>query len=355
MFNHSIHPWARLGLAAIAASGLLAVESTASAQSSAKSAAKAASGSGGGSGGRMRVIESSNGTDGESHSVVIHIDNGKTAVKVDGKEVPAAQIREENGRLIVTDKDGNQIEAMQIDVLPGAAGQAWVFSAGDGDDASLWNAISGDASAVAAAAEEPKVMIGVHMASPGAALEHHLGLEPGKTTMISGLYEGLPAHAAGLAEYDVIVKVDGKSPADSATVRQALAGKNAGDVVMLSVIHEGKPREVAVKLAKYDADAMGKAKLIGAEPKDMLFDFNGALPEGALPSLRQYLVAPQGRLNDKMREEQLSELKRRMDKSRQMEKSGGGDVDGQIEKLDQRIGQLEELLRKYLEQESKKP
>jgi hypothetical protein len=66
--------------------------------------------------------------------------------------------------------------------------------------------------------------------------------------------------------FDIIVKVDGESPADPESVRTLIAEKEPGNLVTLSIIQCGDHKTVTVELDAYDAEAMTKAELLGGEP-----------------------------------------------------------------------------------------
>ncbi len=107
-------------------------------------------------------------------------------------------------------------------------------------------------------------MLGVTMVAPSAALRSHLELEEGKSTMVSGVLEGLPADQAGLREFDVIIAINGVREADPASIRAFLQEQQAGDQMDLTVIRQGKRRQVTVTLTAYDADAMRDATYKGS-------------------------------------------------------------------------------------------
>jgi hypothetical protein len=300
-------------------------------------------------GGNTSVVMTSDDDDGDSHTIQIRVNNGKLTVVRDGKEVPASQIKQDDGQIVVTDKDGNEIQSFKV-VVKGSPGESDVFF-GNGEG---WNA-------VAPAAAAPKVMLGVHMTTPGPALEHQLGLDPDSTTMINGLYEGLPAEQAGIEQYDIITKVNGEAPADNDAIRKALAKLNPGDTITFNVIHEGKPKTVTVKVQAYDADAMKKAKLIGEAEENQIWSIVGAptphgeswLGAGNLSELYHgALVAPNGELHKYLEEvkPQLNQLKQwhaeAMPKLRE-------NVDEQLERLDKRMSDLEDLLEKLIEKQTK--
>lgn len=288
----------------------------------------------------------------EKHALEIRVEDGKISVMRDGKEIPADQIRQEDGRIVILDKDGKQLQelALKLDGKPGLFG----YRFGDGQ----WKKAAEDLKA-----QQPKVMLGLMMVGPGAALEHQLKLDPGKTAMISGLYEGLPAQSAGLAEYDIITKVDGKTPADNMAVKQVLAKKNPGDTIELTVIHEGRAKDVTVKLAAYDSDAMEKAKLIGSGPEQSFFGkFEPGTWDGlqnlTLPQMDHLFVAPNGNAEgDAKIVPHLKELLRQ----HQEALGGGGSVSGgkregvedQLDRLDKRMADLEQMLQKLMERQEK--
>jgi membrane-associated protease RseP (regulator of RpoE activity) len=138
-----------------------------------------------------------------------------------------------------------------------------------GDDAKRWQELGARLGRVYAepsivVAKPAKVMLGVNMTEPGPALERQLKLEPGATTMLSGVYDGLPAHEAGLAEYDIITAVNDQKPADPASIRKVLAAAEPDETIKLAVLSGGVSRNVDVKLVKHDGEAMRKARLLGA-------------------------------------------------------------------------------------------
>ncbi len=199
----------------------------------------------------------------DRQTIEVRIEDGDISVKVDGEEIPADRIiRGDDDRIIILDDDGNQISVIGGGFGEGERGRRFRLRLGPRGDAPrgrLGPRFEIDVS-------HPKVMLGIHLAEPGKALQRHLGLEPGSTTMISALYEGLPAHDAGLDQFDIITAIDGQTPADPHSIHEALADKEPGETVTLSVIHEGRAGEVVVTLEAFDADAMHSADLIGGGP-----------------------------------------------------------------------------------------
>lgn len=294
-------------------------------------------------------------SDGEKEAIEIRIEGDKVNVVRNGKEVPQAQIVHEDGAIIVLDKDGKQIKRINANIKrrPGAfayrfgeAGEQVPF------ETEMFQQFWG------AQAETPKVMLGVHMSEPGPALEKHLNLESGTTTLVAGLYEGLPAEDAGLEQYDVIVKIDGQTPADQATIRKTLAEKEPGDVVKLTIIQSGKKSDVSVTLAEYDREAMAQAKVIGsAGPEDQLWRglFNPNVSGRTFIETKDLpmIVAP-------FDQDTLKWYPNADDVRAWTGASGGGglsdkqreNLEDRLQRLDERLAKLEQLLQK-LEKQSR--
>ncbi|MGE3108043.1 MAG: S1C family serine protease [Phycisphaerales bacterium] len=204
-------------------------------------------------------------------TVSIRMENGKlVSVERNGKSVPLDRVKQDADNISILDEHGNVLQKIQV-AVPASGSGAWARSAIHLDDsktapnqAKRRVEIKPDQS-VQLALEAPKAMIGIQMAQPDRSLAGHFGLSPGQATMISGVYEGLPASKAGLAPYDIIVAVDGKSPAGQEDIRAYLSSKDAGDQVKLTVIQKGERREIKLSLQKYDQEQLSSAKLNAIE------------------------------------------------------------------------------------------
>ena len=278
----------------------------------------------------------------ESHTIEVTIEDGKTTIKVDGEEVPEEQLKRVGNQIIILDKDGNQIKTLMIggaDMFRGPGHGFWY--GGDWDDESLKFVEE----------PQPKVMLGVNLDEPGSALCYHLGLEPGTTTLIPSLYKGLPAHEAGLRPYDVIVGIDGERPADPASLRKALAEKEPGDVIRLTVIQEGEKRKVKVALAEYDAEVMAGGELVGEAPHmDISAPFTSSWfsRDGNIwldrRNLRDFFIDEHERVFEVPKlQEQLFQRMREPARD-------DDELDSRLEKLNKRLAELEKMLDALLEE-----
>lgn len=202
--------------------------------------------------------------DGSSpHTFEVSVDNGEIMIRMDGKEVTGNRIESKDGNIVILDEGGNELRSFTL--LPKLGGK-FAFDFGDGSSSS-WN------TNWAQPGEQPSVMLGVLMAEPDEALRYHLRLEPGETTMISGLYKGLPARKAGLDRFDIIVAVDGRRPATGESIREVLAHLEPGDKITFTVIHAGREREVDVELEAFDRERMDPSALIGGNSFSTDFSF----------------------------------------------------------------------------------
>jgi serine protease Do len=68
--------------------------------------------------------------------------------------------------------------------------------------------------------------------------------------LVTQTYEGDPADKAGIKEGDVIIAVDGKRIASSRELSRTVAEAGVGNKMSLTVLREGREKEVDVKLAK---------------------------------------------------------------------------------------------------------
>ncbi len=343
---------------------------------------------------KLQVVSTQAIAGGGNASVVqLKVENGKITVKHNGKDVPTDRIRtEDDGRIIILDENGNEIDNVRLFTGVGRDGSFFLGQgAGDmrfmergavGDAQFFWGGDEGDNPA-------PKVMIGVHMAEPGEALEKHLRLVPGKSAIITGVFQGLPADLAGIGEHDIIVRIDGSDEANAATIQKILASKEPGESCTLRVIQAGEPRDITIRLQARDQEKLRSAKLLGKEPGDMqwntsfeplermTFDFRGW---ENLPQLRERVfVAPldmdQWRaqfegLRPQVMElaPQIAELQPMIDKAlkealkayqgtatinqtKPGEQGQRSDVESQLDRLDKRMAQLEEMLQKLIERQ----
>jgi hypothetical protein len=192
--------------------------------------------------------------------------NGVITAEIDGTAVPADRIVREGTTVRIRDDKGEtvyQTEAPASDVTThtysfksGSTGAAAV-----GLHGMLAPRAAQRSSALQIDAEPPTVMIGVQLLDPDSSLRGHLGLKENEATLISAVYEGLAAAHAGIEPYDIIVGVDGKSPAAPEAVRKALRATESGKSISLEIIHRGQKKTVTVTPEKFDPEKLDKAKI----------------------------------------------------------------------------------------------
>lgn len=101
-------------------------------------------------------------------------------------------------------------------------------------------------------AEGNQKVIGVTIGVVDAPLAKQLGIDAGKALLIASVLDGLPAQQAGIEAYDVLIAVDGNPITGSDSLRTALAKKDVGDSISLTIRRgcETKQIEVGVEESK---------------------------------------------------------------------------------------------------------
>jgi len=81
-------------------------------------------------------------------------------------------------------------------------------------------------------------------------LAEYYGIKEQEGVLVTQTYEGDPADKAGIKEGDVIVAVDDKRIASSRELSRTVAEAGVGNKMSLTVLRDGREKEVDVKLAK---------------------------------------------------------------------------------------------------------
>lgn len=301
--------------------------------------------------------------DGENvtaQEIRVEIIDGKPRVWVDGKEVPADQLHHDHGRIKVLDGKGNVMRSVRV------------FEDGQGRGENRMRLRSGEpveahgnALAWRRAAEDveaPPVMLGVYMEEPGEALRRHLQLSEGKTTLVSGVYEGLPAAKAGIEQYDIIIAINGDENAGPSQVRAVLKEKQPGDEIDFRLIHNGERRSATVKLEKYNPESMNRMERRGepvmpSMPKEIFIpgqddDEFIMIPRGRGGEWRfdseevhraiQEAIEQAMRGTEQFRREAPEKLHEHLE-------AGRSKLEHQMSRLEERMEQLEQLLEQFAE------
>ncbi len=347
------------------------------------------------------IVASVNG----DQTVVVEMKNGKVlSAKVNGKSVPSSQVKLDGDDVIVTDAQGAELARVKVmpDLQPdsglsgprrvpgmwlGAEGQPQppqAPAAGGGGGRGVGGASSTrpDARQVLEAARErarfaeaqaraaadrlrqgeelmtqpPRVMLGVTLDGVSGPLAEHFGIPEGDATLVLSVGENLPACAAGLRKYDIIIGVDGKTPCPLPTFQEAMRAKSLGDSVTLSVISRGERKDITIKLEKYDPAKL-KTLLVGGgggaeieEEAARLGNLNpldGARDEAIGKLLGDKALVLGGLSGDRQRE-----LEQRLQKDLELKMAK---LSERLEQLDAQMEKMAEMLNKTLrEREDKK-
>jgi len=110
---------------------------------------------------------------------------------------------------------------------------------------------------------EQRVRIGITMDTPGEALATQLGVDRDKTVLITQVFDGMPAAKAGLKRFDLVVAVDGKTPATGEAIRKALSQKKAGEILKLEVLRKGTRLSLEIAVEEADKPEKEEGSLLG--------------------------------------------------------------------------------------------
>lgn len=184
-----------------------------------------------------------------NESIQVIIENGKTRVIRNGKELSEDEISELHDRLPIL--GGARGDAnFQVRVAP-SVGQR-------GELALRTRVVGPDDAPTAVMKMQPKVMVGITMAEPDESLRAHLGIGDREVIMLDGVIEGLPAANAGLKKWDIIIGIDDSDDNVTAEhLHEVLMKKQPGDELRLRVLRGGQKETYRVKLSAYDAKTLG--------------------------------------------------------------------------------------------------
>jgi hypothetical protein len=219
---------------------------------------------------------------GDGKSVELRVENGEVRVaKINGEDVPADRVRKVPGGFDIVDASGKVIEHLAVarggEPGPGAAGKtrrAVRIETSD-DERAMPKVVAGQRIKMIAPAaggeqsesEQPKAMIGAGLGVPGAALAHHLGIDPSKSTLVTNAIDGLPARKAGIETFDVIVSINGSTEASSDKLRSALRDAEPGTKIKLGVRRGAETKNIEVEPVAFD---VSKLEQLGDSDGDVL-------------------------------------------------------------------------------------
>lgn len=255
--------------------------------------------------------------------------------EIDGVSNPKDRIHFKDGRVTLTDEYGNEIQVLHIlsrglndKVMFGITATAERY--GEFESHKRWTTRFPERMLMRIGEfQRPNVMIGIHTKPTSPALEHHLNLEAGTTVMIAGLYEGLPAHRAGIQQYDILLSLNGETPVTRPIIFQTLRELEPGSEIELTVIQAGETIDLTVTLEAFDSQRMRQATLIGESRRNRMrgmlrpsFSAEMSFQDLVIaPDSSMYRFLPQGS-NVQMNEE-IRYLLRKLNKIKSRSGMGG--------------------------------
>ncbi len=200
----------------------------------------------------------------DDEQIVIRIVDGEIQATVNGEPIDAGRVQIEEGQIIVLGEDGQQIARFNQRAPQGNTLRQFVFPGGGGGGGMMFRegrplnreVLEGQNFFAINAGEVPDVMVGLNMGEAGESLLQHFGLKRGEAIFVTSAIEELPAAKAGIKAGDLIVAIEGESPATPATLRDALKELDPGDTLTVTVLHKGQKRDVDITVAKYDSEKL---------------------------------------------------------------------------------------------------
>ncbi len=90
--------------------------------------------------------------------------------------------------------------------------------------------------------------VGIQNLTP--ELAEYYGLDQKEGVLVTQVYEGDPAHEAGIKEGDIIVGIDGRDVKTSRELSRKVAEAGVGNKMRIKLLRDGRDKTVRVKLAK---------------------------------------------------------------------------------------------------------
>lgn len=118
----------------------------------------------------------------------------------------------------------------------------------------------------AAPKTEKGTYLGVAVSRPAPALRKQLGLPPGFGLVVDNVADTSPAQAADVHKFDVLAKFDDQQLVNVEQLLVLVRAHKSDDVVHLTLLRDGKPVTVAVKLQESDVVALDEALERAATP-----------------------------------------------------------------------------------------
>jgi len=132
--------------------------------------------------------------------------------------------------------------------------------------------------------QAPVAFIGIISDDVPEMLAAHIGVQPGEGVMIRDLAPGGPAEKAGLARYDVITHVGGRTVGSPVALSKEIASGKPGDDVTIDFIHQGTKSTKTIKLETRPESA-GRT----LDPRQLGHLDLDALPDGQADRIRDMI------------------------------------------------------------------
>ena len=95
-----------------------------------------------------------------------------------------------------------------------------------------------------------RAQLGVNVRDLDEPLASHLGLQPGQAVIVLSVTKGQAADTAGILKHDIVTRINGEGQVTQQSLTATIAKKKPNDRIKLTLVRQGKEREVTVKLGR---------------------------------------------------------------------------------------------------------
>ena len=127
--------------------------------------------------------------------------------------------------------------------------------------------------------------MGVGISDLSRAMADKLGAPDSKGAIVSNVEPDGPAAKAGLKQYDILRKINGKEIRDTRELRLEVAKTPPGETIDVSVLRDGKALDLRITLTEFPTEQMAKAE----SPSESKSALEGVSVQELRPDVRQRL------------------------------------------------------------------
>jgi PDZ domain len=163
----------------------------------------------------------------DGKQVLIKLNGINVTATADGVTLPKSQLEKKGNLIIVKDHEGNPVARINR---------------------------MNNGGTIYRIARNESAAIGIELNPLGKGLADHLDLDPADVIYVTRAIKGRAAAKAGLRDHDVILEIDGRSPANENVLKDILKKKKPGDKMKVRVMRRGKESNFVIRCERAKSD-----------------------------------------------------------------------------------------------------